>query len=145
MVVSGIALTGASHYWSTISKREKEQELLFRGDQILRGIESYHKRPSAGSGNAYPGRLEDLLKDPRSLAVRRYVRKIYRDPMTEDGVWGLIVDQQGGIKGVFSKSKDKPLKVGDFPYGYEAFEKAEAYSDWKFVHNPEPAKKAPEK
>jgi type II secretory pathway pseudopilin PulG len=136
VVISGIALTAASKYWSTIAKREKEKELLFRGDQIEKAIESYYQSAPAGSPQEFPQKLEDLLKDPRYLELHRYLRKVYRDPMTRDGVWGLVLASGGRIKGVFSKSEARPLKVGDFPTGYESFEKAGHYSDWKFVYNP---------
>ena len=61
--------------------------------------------------------------------------------MTEDGQWGMVIKEGGRIKGVFSKSQEKPQKVGNFPPGYEGFENAEKYSDWKFTHPLE--KKAP--
>ncbi len=136
VVVTGIALTGASTYWSTIVKREKEAELLFRGDRIRRAIGSYYERAPSGRPKSYPSSLEDLLKDPRYMTLKRHLRKIYPDPMTEDGKWGLILDSRGGIKGVFSKSKDRPLKTGQFPEEYSHFEKAKTYSDWKFVYVP---------
>ena len=140
--VMGISLTAASTYWSTIIKREKEKELLFRGDQIRRAIESYYGGESGGGGSQYPASLNDLLKDPRSPTIKKHLRKIYRDPMTEDGQWGLVMASGNRIKGVFSKSEEKPLKVGNFPSGYEGFENAEKYSDWKFTHSLE-KKEAP--
>jgi type II secretory pathway pseudopilin PulG len=136
VVISGIALTAASEYWSTIAKREREKELLFRGDRIRRAIASYYKGGPAGKPESYPGTLSDLLKDPRSLKTLRHLRKLYRDPMTKDGVWGLVLAEGGGIKGVFSKSTQKPLKTGDFPIDYQSFEKAKTYSEWKFIYNP---------
>jgi type II secretory pathway pseudopilin PulG len=136
VVVCGIALTGASEYWSTIAKREREKELLFRGGQIRNAIESYYKQVPAGGSPAYPNSLKDLLKDPRSMAVHRYLRKIYPDPMTKEGTWGLVLAPGGGVKGVFSKSKQKPSKTGNFPDEFQSFADAKTYSDWKFVDNP---------
>jgi len=143
VVVTGIALTAASTYWSTKVRREKEAELLFRGDQICSAIESYYEKAPPGWAKSYPSRLEDLLKDPRYMKVMRHLRRVYKDPMTEDGQWGLVMDGKGGIKGVFSRGKNEPIKIGDFPEGYENFEKAKTYQDWKFVY--EPAAKAPAK
>ncbi len=136
VVISGIALTAASKYWSTVAKREKEKELLFRGDRIKKAIESYYKSAPGGMGQVYPQRLEDLLSDPRYLKLHRHLRKGYRDPMTKEGSWGLVLEAGGRIKGVFSKSQERPLKKGNFPTEYQAFEKAGSYSDWKFVYNP---------
>jgi type II secretory pathway pseudopilin PulG len=137
VVISGIALTGASEYWSTIAKREREEELMFRGDRIRKAIASYYDRVPAGKPHTYPGTLKDLLKDPRSMKLARHLRKLYRDPMTRDGTWGLVLAEGGGVKGVFSKSAEKPLKVGGFPADYQAFEKAKTYADWKFTYNPQ--------
>ncbi len=137
VVISGIALTAASKYWSTIAKREREKELLFRGDQIKKAIESYYKSAPKGSAQEYPQKLEDLLRDPRYLELHRHLRKAYRDPMTKEGLWGVVLEAGGRIKGVFSKSEARPLKNGDFPTEYQSFEKAKRYSDWKFVYNPE--------
>lgn len=136
VVVCGIALTAGSEYWSTIAKREREKELLFRGGQIRKAIESYYKHVPGSGSPTYPSRLEDLLKDPRYLALYRYLRKIYPDPMTKDGKWGLVLAPGGGVKGVFSKSKNKPAKTGNFPVEFQSFADAKTYSDWKFVYNP---------
>jgi type II secretory pathway pseudopilin PulG len=141
LVVTGIALTAASQYWSTVIKREKEEELLFRGDQIKSAITSYYKNTPKGKQPSYPRNLEALLKDPRSLTVRRHLRKVYKDPITEDGTWGLIRDSKGGVKGVFSRSNLKPIKTGNFSEEYEDFEKAKTYSDWRFIHTKEKTKK----
>ncbi len=141
VVVTGIALTSASTYWSTIVKREKEEELLFRGDRLRAAIGSFYESAPSGRANSYPSSLEELLKDPRFPILKRHIRKIYRDPMTKEGRWGLILDSRGGIKGVFSLSKEIPAKQAGFPKEYSHFENAKSYSDWKFVYVP----KAPPK
>jgi type II secretory pathway pseudopilin PulG len=127
VVVMGIALSGTGQYWSTAMKRERETELLFRGDRIRRAIEAYHRF------GGWPKDLEELVKDRRVPVVRRFLRKIYRDPMAGDGNWVLIQGQGGGIRGVHSASDGVPLKTGNFPPGYEQFEAAETYADWRFV------------
>ncbi len=142
VVVTGIALSSASQYWSTVMTREKEKELLFRGDQIRKAIDSYYKATPRGRQPSYPSRMEDLLKDPRLLESRRHLRRLYTDPMT-GGKWGIISDGRGGVKGVFSLSEKVPLKSGGFPTGYESFESAKAYTDWKFVSNPSFAETPP--
>ena len=141
LVVAGIALTAASKYWSTVIKREKEEELLFRGDQIKSAIASYYDGAPKGRQPSYPRSLEDLIKDPRFLTLRRHLRKIYKDPVAEDGTWGLVKSPKGGIAGVFSRSRLKPIKRANFPEAYKDFEKAKTYSDWRFVHTKEKTKK----
>ncbi len=140
IIVSGIALTSASRSWRVIMQREREKELLFRGDCIKKAIESYYKAGEAKKVT-YPSRLKDLLKDPRFPTIRRHIRKIYADPLSESGEWELILGKGNRIKGVYSKSKATPLKTGDFLDKYKEFEEAKKYSDWKFVFVPEKKKK----
>ncbi len=135
IIVVSVSLMVVQKQWSTIVKREKEKELFFRAGQIIDGIESFYQNSSAGS-HQYPRSLKMLLKDNRSLGLKRYLRKIYKDPMTQDGKWGLIYDGKGGIKGVFSQSKREPLKKGNFSKNYKSFENKKKYSDWKFVYEP---------
>lgn len=130
ILVIGMSLGGVGTMWSTAMKREKEAELLFRGDAIRKAIQSYH---SLTNNREYPRSLDDLLKDPRSLTPKRHLRKLYRDIMSPDGEWELILNDTGGIKGVRSKSKDEPIKKAWFPDAYRSFETASTYNDWKFV------------
>jgi type II secretory pathway pseudopilin PulG len=135
VVVISVALTGAHQQWQTSVKRDREMELLFRGTQILEAINAYCRAGSEGECQ-YPRRFEDLLKDPRVPGVRRHLRKLYKDPMTRDGHWGIVYDGRGNIKGVFSKSAGSPLKTGGFPDALKSFENKAHYHEWKFVHNP---------
>lgn len=134
VVIIGISLTTAGSVWTTVLQKEREQELLFAGDQIKRAIQAFYKETPGGRTPEYPRSLQDLLKDSRYLSQRRYLRRVYRNPMSRDGKWEFVIDSRGGIKGVFAKSKGTPIKKANFPVGYENFEKAATYSDWKFMH-----------
>lgn len=135
VVVTGIALSGAGQYWRILMQRDREAELLFRGDRIRSAIAAYVRATPSGRQDAYPRRLEDLLVDPRFPDIRKYLRRIYTDPMTEDGEWTLILDTKGGLKGVASTSERKPIKTGNFPSPYENFQTAKNYKDWKFIYD----------
>lgn len=132
LIFLGVGLASVGKIWSTIAQREKEEELLFRGDQIVKGLESYYKS-SHGGGNFLPRKLEDLIKDNRFLTVKRHLRKLYKDPMTKDGEWEIIRDEQGRIKGEKSKSEKEPLKKKNFPLQYKHIEDKMRYKDWEFV------------
>jgi len=147
IVVMGLAAGMAGTAWRDLMQREREQELLFRGTQYRRAIESYYKVKHGGAQGAYPNKIEDLLKDPRSLQLVRHLRSAYLDPMTgEDfdlvreggGVEGLPggVQSLARIKGVRSKSSLEPFKKEGFREPYEAFNGAKSYSDWEFVVAP---------
>ncbi len=134
VVILSISMMSAQTYWSTIMKREREKELLFRGGQIRSAIESYCKSGSSSSGAPFPRRLDDLLKDRRFPGVKRHLRRLYKDPMTDHGNWGLVFESSGGIKGVFCQSSEQPLKRDNFTGENQEFENKKSYKEWKFVY-----------
>jgi len=132
VVMMGIALAAAGEVWHTAAQREKEQQLLFVGDQFRRALAEFYAH-TPGSATRYPLRLEDLLQDPRYPAIRRYLRKIYPDPMTGKPEWGLVTGPNGEIFGVHSLSEDAPIKQAHFRLADKAFEGKTKYSDWVFM------------
>lgn len=133
VALAGIALAGTGALWQLESRREKEKELLFIGEQYRQAIGSYLER-SPGDNKQYPEKLTDLLEDKRFPNPVRHLRRLYRDPMTADGEWELI-RQQGRIFGVASRSSQKPVKIAGFTADQQDFEGAEKYGDWRFVSN----------
>ena len=130
IAIMGIVLMTVSRVYSTMVKRDMEEELLFRGDEIKDAIDEYFKR-----GSVYPRNFEELLKDPRGATQRRYLRKLYKDPIT-NGEWDIIQDKAGRVLGVRSKSDKEPLKKGNFPEEYKTFEGKTTYSEWEFLSKP---------
>src|SRR5581483_4495323 len=131
----GIALAATGVVWHTESKRQRERELLFVGDQFRRAIGNYYER-SPGGANSFPQSLDDLLLDSRYPNTQRYLRRVYADPMTGKTQWGLVKGPGDGIVGVYSLSEDKPLKTAGFKDVDADFEGKEKYSDWKFTYAP---------
>ena len=138
ILIVSFSLLGAQKYWSTITKRETEKELLFRGHQIYKAIESYYNN-SPDSSQIYPKSIDNLLKDKRFPVTTRHLRKYFADPVTKDA-WGIIYDGKGGIKGVYSKSGDKPIKKANFKKEFTSFENRNKYSEWKFLYEPSQSK-----
>jgi type II secretory pathway pseudopilin PulG len=124
----GLALAG--EMWHTAAQREKEAELLFIGHQYRSAIERYYL---SGPQRQYPRALEDLLKDARLPETRRYLRRVYADPMTGKAEWGLVKAPDGGILGVHSLSEEAPFKRAHFLRRDATFAGALKYSDWKFA------------
>jgi type II secretory pathway pseudopilin PulG len=132
VAMMSIALAGAGEVWHTAQQREKEQELLFAGGQFRRAIAQYYAN-TPGKARRYPLQLEELLKDPRHPGIRRYLRKIYLDPMTGKAEWGLVTGPGGEIYGVYSRSQDAPLKQASFRLAEKDFEGKTKYSEWVFI------------
>jgi len=135
ILVTSISLMGVQKYWSTTMRREREKALLFNGGQIYNAIESYYRAGNQKIGT-FPRALKDLLRDPRFGVIKRHLRRIYPDPMTVDGQWQLVLDGQGNIRGVFSRSLARPLKQNGFPEHLSHFKNKTMYSEWKFVFEP---------
>lgn len=139
IIIVSVSLMVVQKQWSTIVKRDKEKELFFRAGQIVSAIESYYQT-SPGSLQQYPRSLSVLLKDNRFPGLKRHLRKLYKDPFSDSGEWGMIYDGKGGIKGIFSRSQDEPIKKGGFSKEYKSFKNKQKYSEWKFVYEPEKEK-----
>jgi type II secretory pathway pseudopilin PulG len=146
MTIMAVFLTVALPAWRTAIQREKETELIFRGQQYARAIALFQRKYA----NAFPPNVDILLNE-------HFLRRKYKDPMTADGVFQVLyanqqasaqpsaggtVPQQGqpgrpatqvttgaagavgGIIGVASKSTAASLRV------YNGHEK---YNEWVFV------------
>ena len=148
MTVMAIFLTVVLPVWRTAVQREKESELIFRGQQYARAVALFQRKYA----NTFPPNTDVLLTE-------HFLRKKYKDPMTKDGVFQVLyanqqasaqpgaggtVPQQGqaaarpatqvgtgaaagapgGIIGVASKSTETGLRV---------FNGHAKYNEWTFV------------
>jgi type II secretory pathway pseudopilin PulG len=89
--VMAIMMTAAMPAWHTMVQREKEAELVFRGEQIARAIGLYQRR----FANA-PAPSVDFLVE------QRFLRKKYKDPIANDDFQVLTSgtnQQPGQIQG----------------------------------------------
>jgi len=73
MAVMAIMMSMALPVWRTAVKREREAELIFRGEQYAHAIELFSRR-----NGGFPPSLDVLEKG-------RFIRKLYKDPMTGEG------------------------------------------------------------
>jgi type II secretory pathway pseudopilin PulG len=162
IMIIGITSAVVGQSWKIAAKREKEKELLWRGNQFRLAINRYYQARLKGQAAAgapanasyYPTSLGDLLKDPTSPGTVRYLRKIYTDPMTGKADWALDpppggTNITGGtvasgehFGGVHSVSDAEPLKKGNFDLEDIKFTNISGagrkarYSDWLFDYDP---------
>jgi len=143
--VMGIMMSVLLPFWSQAARREREAELVFRGEQYARAIELY-QRQYVG---AYPPDFETLVE-------QRFLRRLYADPMTEDGEFRVIYRSQvedllgapegeagseetteadpirfdrdreeGGVVGVVSRNDGESLRK---------YNGRERYNEWAFIY-----------
>lgn len=133
----GLSLTLAVDVYSTSVQRDKEKELLAIGRQFSRAIGQYYEANPIALGVAekkdYPGSIEDLLQDNRSLSVRRYLRKVFVDPMTGKAEWGEI-RIAGRLVGIHSLSNQHPIKQAFSEVDEFQFNSKTKYSEWIFTY-----------
>ena len=131
VAVFGVGLAGLAQLWSLNAQREREQELLFVGEQYRVAILSFAAATPPGKPR-YPRELRELLDDRRHVVARRHLRQLYPDPLTGRVDWEAVLAPDGGIVAVHSRHAGTPIKVGNFPAQYASFERATSYRDWVF-------------
>lgn len=130
LVLLGLGLAGTGETWTLASRRARERELLWTGNQYARAIRSYYTQ-SPGA-RQFPSQFEDLLEDRRFPVPRHHLRQLYADPITRER-FEIVLSQDGRIGGVRSRSDDTPLKQDNFPTKFRDFKGTTRYSDWLFI------------
>ena len=89
VAVMNVLVAASLPYWSQVIQRDKEAELIFRGLQYAEAIRVFQLR-----FNRLPNTLDELIEvNPRSI------RRLWTDPMTDDGEWEPIRGQVGQAAG----------------------------------------------
>jgi type II secretory pathway pseudopilin PulG len=153
--IAAVMMTVVMPVWKQMTRREKEEELIFRGQQYARAIRLFQRKYA----NATPPTI-DVLVD------QRFLRKKYKDPITNDDFVPLMAGQtvpsgpgaaappapaadrggiggqqgaglapigtpgaggRGGIMGVASKSKEASIRI---------YNGRTHYNEWAFVYTP---------
>jgi type II secretory pathway pseudopilin PulG len=82
--ILSIGLLVAVPVWQTQIQREKEEELIFRGNQYVEAVRLFQlKKPGS-----FPSTLDELIEE-------KCLRRLYRDPMTSHGEWNIILPISG--------------------------------------------------
>jgi type II secretory pathway pseudopilin PulG len=71
--VMAVLMSAALPVWSHFTKREKEEELIWRGQQYARAIMLFQRKYA----NTFPPNVDVLVE-------QRFLRKKYKDPITND-------------------------------------------------------------
>jgi type II secretory pathway pseudopilin PulG len=80
MIIAAAAVTQSV---LTQGRREKEEEMVWRGQQYARAIGLYYRK-----FGKYPTKVEDLTRQTNGV---RFLRQAYTDPMNkDDGSWRFI-------------------------------------------------------
>lgn len=145
LTVLTLGLLVAVPVWQTQFQREKEEELIFRGNQYVESIRLFQLKKLS-----LPKSLDELEEE-------RCIRRLYKDPMTKAGEWNLILPyqrvsakQKGSLQrvlivpysvlsavdnpqiiGVVSSSTQKSIKI---------LHEQDSYDKWLFFYGQDPEK-----
>jgi type II secretory pathway pseudopilin PulG len=89
LAVMAVLMSVALPVWRHDAQREKEEELIWRGQQYVRAIRLFNMKT-----NTLPTRVDDLVQ-------QRFLRKRYKDPITNDDFeWISAANPNpGGVQG----------------------------------------------
>ena len=84
-----IAVAAVAPNVLTQGKREREEEMIWRGNQYVRAIRAYYRK-----NGRFPTSIDDLAEKKQQI---RFLRQRYPDPMNRaDGKWRFIYIGPGG-------------------------------------------------
>jgi hypothetical protein len=134
IAIVGFTASALVQVTSLMNRRSAEDALLTIGSEYANALNSYSQNSPAGVDDE-PLSLQELLRDTRNPgAVKRHLRQIYPDPITGSPNWGLVTDPDTKrIKGVFSQSETKPVKVGNFSQAFQDFDNKLKIQEWVFT------------
>jgi type II secretory pathway pseudopilin PulG len=101
LAVFTIALMATGKAVATQIQRDREEEMVHRGQQYVRAIRRYYRK-----FGRYPSKIEDL----ESANNIRFLRKRYKDPMVPNGEWKVLHygEAKNPPRGLFGQ----PIGVG---------------------------------
>jgi type II secretory pathway pseudopilin PulG len=97
MSVMAVFLSVAMPSWYTMAKREREAELVFRGQQYARAVTLFQRKFAGG----YPPNLDILIS-------QKFLRKKYKDPMTNGDFQLVPVGDPAGLQAQASATPGGP-------------------------------------
>ena len=150
MSVMAVLLSLAMPTWNQMIQREKEEELIFRGNQYARAINLYQRK----FANASPTSLDVLIE-------QHMLRKKFRDPMSteKEGQFQMLYINmtaptgrqggagQGGAQGSAGQAAGTGATLGTTPSGggimgvtskntgesIRTFNGKTHYNEWQFI------------
>jgi type II secretory pathway pseudopilin PulG len=149
--IMSLLLAMALPVWHHAARRERESELIFRGEQYARAIALWQRQRPGST----PQNLEILVEE-------RFLRKRYRDPMTRDGEFqillqsdlatisaGQMADSENGSERFSEQSTQNP-NAAEYPGGVAggivgvvstsdglsiaSYNGRNRYNEWVFIH-----------
>ena len=137
LVIMSVAMSVMLPVWRTLSVREREEELIWRGQQYDRAVQLYRKKTSAPGAPS----IDVLVKG-------RFLRQKYLDPITR-GDFEVVGVNPAGVNPVGNANapgmQQPKIGFGQLIGGVRSKSKARSfreldgkktYAEWQFVYVP---------
>jgi len=112
-----------AHLWApTQINREREAELIYRGEHLARGIAIYRQKTGR-----YPISLAEI-----DAQRPRIIRQLYKDPMSEKGEWTLIYNVPTSSSGSNAGLPIVGLRSSSNKDSIKRYRNKSLYSEWEF-------------
>ena len=104
--VASILLAASIPAYQMRAQREREEELIFRGEEYVRAIQKYQRKY-----NINPPTIDALLNTDGI----RFVRRQYKDPITGEDFRIITVNPDGSVVGsnTLNLAAGTPLNLGN--------------------------------
>jgi type II secretory pathway pseudopilin PulG len=108
LTIMAVMMSVALPVWTTMSKREKEEELIWRGQQYARAIGLFQRKYA----NTFPPSVDVLVE-------QKFLRKKYKDPITGEDFQPIPATGMppGGIAGMPPGMPIAPGQSGSAQFG----------------------------
>jgi type II secretory pathway pseudopilin PulG len=108
MAIVAIWMSAALPAWRQQMQRQREEDLIFRGEQYARAIVTYQKK----NQGAYPPNIDILVQN-------RYLRKKWKDPITNDDFVPVGAGLAGSERATTPRGAQAPIapSIGGTPPG----------------------------
>jgi competence protein ComGC len=143
VLILSVFLLMAVPLWETEIRREREEELIFRARQYVRAIEMYTRKHN----NMSPQNFEILV-------LEKFLRKLYKDPMTDLGRWDAVLQSVGAKKllivpsGQMGRFLSRGILVGVCSMspdtGFREYRGRKKYNEWAFYAGEKEDEEMPE-
>src|SRR2546423_658694 len=103
---ASIIAAAAVPAYQTQAKREREKELMFRGEEFTRAIQKYQRK-----FGVYPSSVDQLVQ----TNGLRFLRHAYKDPVTGKDFRLIRINPDGSLSGskVFSQNNNQQSLFGN--------------------------------
>jgi hypothetical protein len=123
MVTVGVFVVNRAHLWApTQINREREAELIYRGEHLARGIAAYRQKR---------GRFPTSLGEVENVRPR-LIRQVYNDPVSETGQWIFLYNVPTSTSGNNEGLPIVGLRSSSNKDSIKVYRGKSLHSDWEF-------------